>query len=52
MSSLRWVLRWVYDQPFYIILNLSVGETWHGNPDASTSFPQMMLVDYVRVYRR
>jgi beta-glucanase (GH16 family) len=44
--------KWVFDHPFYIILNLAVGGAWPGNPDASTTFPQTMLVDYVRVYRR
>ncbi|MGX6605867.1 family 16 glycosylhydrolase [Micromonosporaceae bacterium Da 78-11] len=41
--------QWVYDHPFYMILNVAVGGNWPGNPDASTSFPQTMLVDYVRV---
>jgi beta-glucanase (GH16 family) len=40
---------WVYDHPFYILLNVAVGGSWPGNPDASTAFPQTMLVDYVRV---
>ena len=40
---------WVYDHPFYIILNNAVGGDWPGAPDASTVFPQRMLVDYVRV---
>jgi beta-glucanase (GH16 family) len=43
---------WVYDHPFFIILNVAVGGSWPGNPDASTIFPQTMLVDYVRVYER
>lgn len=43
---------WVYDHPFFIILNLAVGGNWPGSPDTSTQFPQKMLVDYVRVYRR
>lgn len=43
---------WVFDHPFFIILNLAVGGDWPGNPDASTKFPQSMLVDYVRVYTR
>lgn len=43
---------WVFDQPFYVLLNLAVGGDWPGNPDASTVLPQRMLVDYVRVYRR
>lgn len=44
--------RWVFDQPFFIILNLAVGGGWPGPPDATTRFPQRMLVDYVRVYER
>jgi beta-glucanase (GH16 family) len=43
--------RWVFDHPFFIILNVAVGGSWPGSPDASTVFPQRMLVDYVRVYR-
>ena len=43
---------WVFEHPFFVILNLAVGGYWPGNPDATTSFPQRMLVDYVRVYRR
>ena len=42
--------KWVYDHPFYILLNLAVGGNWPGSPDTSTTFPQQMLVDYVRVY--
>jgi len=44
--------KWVYDHPFFILLNVAVGGYWPGNPDASSVFPQEMLVDYVRVYRR
>ena len=42
--------RWVFDHPFFIILNVAVGGRWVGSPDASTVFPQTMLVDHVRVY--
>jgi beta-glucanase (GH16 family) len=42
---------WVYDHPFYIILNVAVGGGFVGSPDESTIFPQTMLVDYVRVYQ-
>ncbi len=42
---------WVFNHPFYIILNVAVGGTWVGDPDPSTVFPQTMLVDYVRVYQ-
>ncbi|HEX8474504.1 MAG TPA: glycoside hydrolase family 16 protein [Pyrinomonadaceae bacterium] len=44
--------KWVYEHPFFIILNLAVGGAWPGDPDPTTIFPQTMLVDYVRVYRR
>jgi beta-glucanase (GH16 family) len=40
---------WVFDHPFFIIMNLAVGGIWPGDPDASTAFPATMLVDYVRV---
>jgi beta-glucanase (GH16 family) len=43
---------WVYDHPFFIILNVAVGGNYVGNPDGSTQFPQTMLVDHVRVYER
>ena len=43
--------QWVYDHPFFIILNVAVGGAWPGNPDATTVFPQRMYVDYVRVYQ-
>jgi beta-glucanase (GH16 family) len=43
---------WVFDHPFFLLLNVAVGGAWPGNPDASTTFPQQMVVDYVRVYRR
>lgn len=42
---------WVFDQPFYIIINLAVGGTFIGAPNAETIFPQTMLIDYVRVYK-
>lgn len=42
---------WVYDQPFYILLNLAVGGNYVGFPTSQTPFPQTMLVDYVRVYK-
>jgi len=44
--------QWVFDHPFFIILNVAVGGGWPGPPDASTQFPQQMLVDYVRVYSK
>src|SRR5690625_121540 len=41
-----------FDQPFSLILNISVGGGWPGNPDGTTKFPQQMVVDYVRVYQK
>ncbi len=43
---------WVFDHPFFLILNVAVGGNWPGSPDSSTAFPQTMQVDYVRVYQR
>jgi beta-glucanase (GH16 family) len=43
---------WVFDHPFFMILNLAVGGSWPGDPDQTTVFPQTMWVDYVRVYTR
>jgi beta-glucanase (GH16 family) len=44
--------KWVYDHPFFLILNVAVGGQWPGDPDGTTQFPQTMKVDYVRVYAR
>ncbi|MFP4346192.1 MAG: family 16 glycosylhydrolase [Anaerolineales bacterium] len=43
---------WVFDHPFFLLLNVAVGGQWPGYPDETTEFPQRMLVDYVRVYQR
>lgn len=42
---------WVFNQPFYIILNMAVGGNYPGNPTSETIFPQTVLIDYVRVYQ-
>ena len=44
--------QWVFDKPFYLILNLAVGGNFPGPPDATTHFPAKMLVDWVRVYSK
>ena len=41
---------WVFNRPFYIIINMAVGGDLPGAPNAETEFPQSMYVDYVRVY--
>jgi beta-glucanase (GH16 family) len=43
--------KWVFDHPFFILLNFAVGGAWPGNPDATSIFPNTMMIDYVRVYR-
>ena len=42
---------WVFNKPFYILINLAVGGSFVGSPNAETVFPQTMLVDYVRVFK-
>lgn len=42
---------WPFDQQFHFILNLAVGGQWPGPPDGTTVFPQVMEVDWVRVYQ-
>ena len=46
--------KWVFDAPFFVLLNLAIGgpRTFIGTPDAEVEFPQQMLVDWVRVYQR
>jgi beta-glucanase (GH16 family) len=41
-----------FHKPHYIILNLAIGGDWPKSPDATTSFPDTMYVDYVRVYQQ
>ncbi|NUK13674.1 ricin-type beta-trefoil lectin domain protein, partial [Streptomyces lunaelactis] len=41
--------QWVFNKPFFLILNLAVGGYWPGDPDGSTVFPQQLVVDHVRV---
>lgn len=43
--------KWVYNKPFFLILNIAVGGTYVGFPTTGTSFPQSMVVDYVKVYK-
>lgn len=42
---------WVYDHPMFILLNVAVGGQWPGSPDGTSTFPQRMYVDYIRVYQ-
>jgi len=43
---------WPFDsgQASFILLNMAIGGSWPGSPNAGTPFPSQMLVDYVRIY--
>ncbi|HCR53627.1 MAG TPA: glycosyl hydrolase family 16 [Cytophagales bacterium] len=43
--------QWVYDHPFFMILNVAVGGNYVGAPNTGTNFPQKMIIDYVKVYQ-
>ncbi len=43
--------KWVFDHPFFLLLNFAIGGPWGGNPDKTSTFPQEMMIDYVRVYK-
>ncbi len=43
--------RWVFDKPFFFILNLALGGTFPGPIGLDVEFPKYMYVDYVRVYQ-
>lgn len=40
-----------FQEKFFFIFNVAVGGQWPGNPDNTTTFPQFMIVDYVRVFQ-
>lgn len=42
---------WVFNNPFFIIMNVAVGGNYVGFPTSETPFPQSMIIDYVRVYK-
>ncbi|GMQ28295.1 glycoside hydrolase family 16 protein [Algoriphagus confluentis] len=41
-----------FRRSFFFIFNVAVGGDWPGSPDSSTTFPQHMIVDYVRVFQK
>ena len=41
-----------FRRSFFFIMNVAVGGTWPGSPDATTTFPQHMIVDYIRVFEQ
>jgi len=45
--------QWPFDQPFHLILNIAVGGNWGGQKGVDpTIWPQLMQVDYVRIYEK
>lgn len=40
-----------FRKPFFLLVNLAVGGNWPGSPDATTIFPQQLVVDYIRVFQ-
>ncbi|MCU0381379.1 MAG: family 16 glycosylhydrolase [Chitinophagaceae bacterium] len=40
-----------FNEPFFFIFNIAVGGNWPGSPNSTTTFPQWMFVDYVRVFQ-
>ena len=36
----------------FVIFNVAVGGNWPGSPNSSTTFPQFMIVDYIRVFEK
>ena len=47
-----WISDARYNQPYCMRLNLQVGGSWPGTPDAKTDFSQTYAIDYVRVFKR
>lgn len=43
---------WVFEQPFFMLLNVAVGGNLGGPVFPDTRFPAEMLVDYVRLYEK
>ncbi|MDT4988385.1 MAG: hypothetical protein QOI74_2479, partial [Micromonosporaceae bacterium] len=41
---------WAFNHPFFLLLNVAVGGAFPGNPDATSTYPQQMLIDYIRVF--
>ena len=41
---------WIYDQPWYMVLNLAVGD-YGGTPPSTGGFPKQMIVNWVKVYK-
>jgi beta-glucanase (GH16 family) len=51
-SSVPGADTWEFEHPFFLLVNVAVGGQWPGSPDSTTTFPQTLKVDYVRVYQK
>ena len=55
MANQSWVngglAAWPFNNPFFIIFDLNMGGPFPGNVSGATTFPQTLLIDYVRVYQ-
>ena len=41
-----------FNQNYFLVLNVAIGGNWPGNPDETTQFSQLMIVDYIRVFEK
>ena len=41
-----------FREEFFILLNIAVGGKHAGRPDSTTTFPQLMYIDWIRVYKK
>lgn len=51
-SDMQAGMTYPFNEDFFFIINLAVGGNWPGSPDATTYFPQWLIVDYIRVYQK
>ena len=42
---------WVFEKPFFMLLNFAIGGNFGGAIDPANEYPQEYLVDYVRLYQ-
>ncbi len=40
-----------FDLPEFFIFNVAVGGNWPGSPDGTTTFPQHLIVNYIKIYQ-
>ena len=40
-----------FNEKFFFLFNVAVGGNWPGSPNATTYFPQFMMIDYIRVFQ-